>query len=175
MVGDARDLQVGDAVADVVLLLGPLYHLTERADRVQALREAYRILKPGGVVIAAAISRFASLMSGLMDDLLKERVFAEIVTRDLQDGQHRNPENHPAYFTTAFFHHPDELKAEALEAGFTVDGPFGVEGPSWMTANLDAYTDDPALWARLLDFMARIETEPTMLGVSSHLLVAGRK
>ncbi|MBN2304577.1 MAG: class I SAM-dependent methyltransferase [Anaerolineae bacterium] len=174
-VGDARQLQVDDACADVVLLLGPLYHLTERADRVQTLREAYRILKPGGVVIAAAISQFASLMDGLLHDMLKDPAFVEIVKRDLQDGQHRNPTHHPHYFTTAFFHHPDALKAEAEAAGFAVDGPFGVEGPGWFAPNFDDYVNDPDLWARLLDLMARIETEPTLLGVSAHLLVAGRK
>ena len=174
-VGDARDLQVDDACADAVLLLGPLYHLTERADRVQAQREAHRILKPGGVVIAAAISRFASLMSGLIDGFFKDPLFVEIVERGLQDGQHRNPDNHPAYFTTAFFHHPDDLKAEAEAAGFDVEGPFGIEGPGWAAPNLEDYVNDPEMWSCLLDFMARIETEPTMLGVSSHLLVVGRK
>jgi len=44
----------------VVLMLGPLYHLTEPADRHQALREAHRVLGPGGLLAAAAISRVAS-------------------------------------------------------------------------------------------------------------------
>lgn len=175
-VDDARNLHVDDACADLVLLLGPLYHLTEHTDRVQALREAYRILKPGGVAIAAAISRFASLISGLIDGFLKEPAFVEIVRRDLKDGQHRNPDNHPGYFTTSFFHHPDDLKAEVEAAGFDdVDGPFAVEGPGWVVRNLDEYVNDPALWSRLLDFIAKIETEPTMLGASAHLLVVGRK
>src|SRR5262249_53797018 len=61
-VGDARALPFGDGIADAVLLLGPLYHLTEGADRLSALKEAHRILRPGGVVFAAAISRFASAL-----------------------------------------------------------------------------------------------------------------
>src|SRR5262245_34011137 len=59
-VGDARALQWGARSIDAVLLLGPLYHLTDRADRLQALREAYRVLVSGGQLFAAGISRFAS-------------------------------------------------------------------------------------------------------------------
>src|SRR5262245_49787637 len=65
VLGDARSLDEPDASRDAVLLLGPLYHLTERADRVRALAEAGRVVRPGGVVAAAAISRFASLLAGL--------------------------------------------------------------------------------------------------------------
>src|SRR5579864_4059544 len=60
-VGDARHLPQGEASADAVLLLGPLYHLVERPDRIACLREASRVLRPGGLVWGAAISRFASL------------------------------------------------------------------------------------------------------------------
>jgi ubiquinone/menaquinone biosynthesis C-methylase UbiE len=58
--GDARRLAWDDESVDAVLLLGPLYHLTSRDDRLRALREAFRVVRPGGVVAAAAISRFAS-------------------------------------------------------------------------------------------------------------------
>ncbi len=51
-VGDARRLDRPDASVDAALLLGPLYHLTERGDRVAALAEARRVLRPGGVLAA---------------------------------------------------------------------------------------------------------------------------
>jgi len=47
-VGDARHLPHGDATADAVLLLAPLYHLVEREDRLACLREIQRVLRPGG-------------------------------------------------------------------------------------------------------------------------------
>src|SRR5690349_7412052 len=64
VLGDARRLDEPDESADAVLLLGPLYHLTERSDRVCALQEARRVVRPGGLVAAAAVSRFASLLDG---------------------------------------------------------------------------------------------------------------
>lgn len=62
--GDARALPFDDASADAVLLLGPLYHLTTAKERSLALHEAGRVLRQGGVLVAAAISRFASRSMG---------------------------------------------------------------------------------------------------------------
>ncbi|MFD4325386.1 class I SAM-dependent methyltransferase [Nocardioides sp. NPDC058538] len=63
LVGDARGLPFEEASLDVALLLGPLYHLAEREDRLRALGEAIRVVKPGGWVIAAAIPRLARLVA----------------------------------------------------------------------------------------------------------------
>ena len=52
--GDARSLDHRDGAVDVVLLMGPLYHLTARERRLMALREAHRVLKPGGLLVAKA-------------------------------------------------------------------------------------------------------------------------
>ena len=133
-IGDARDLsRFGDEAFDVVLLLGPLYHLTEREDRVAALAEARRVSRIGGVVAAAAISRYASLIGGTASGDLDDPRFVEIVERDLQEGQHRNPENVEGWFTTAYFHLPEELCSEVERAGLTVERLAGVEGPGgWL-------------------------------------------
>src|SRR5262245_36516718 len=87
-IGDARALTHSTGIADAVLLFGPLYHLTVREDRLQALREAHRVLKPGGICLAVGISRFASTMDGLRRGLLKDPQFAEIAKQDLKNGQH---------------------------------------------------------------------------------------
>ncbi len=60
--GEARELDFESESMDVVLLLGPLYHLPDRSDRIQSLKEARRVLKKGGFVFCGAISRFASLL-----------------------------------------------------------------------------------------------------------------
>jgi ubiquinone/menaquinone biosynthesis C-methylase UbiE len=115
-----------------VLLFGPLYHLTDAADRQQALAEADRVLRPGGRVLAMAVSRFASLLDGLYEGWLGDPVFRPIVDQDLADGQHRNPDpvDRPEFFTTAYFHTPDGLAAVIERAGFTDVTVYGVEGPA---------------------------------------------
>jgi ubiquinone/menaquinone biosynthesis C-methylase UbiE len=176
-VGDARQLDRPDESVDVVLLLGPLYHLTERADRVQALREARRILRRGrgGLVVAAAISRFASTLDGLFRGYLDDPEFARIARQDLVEGQHRNPANHPSYFTTAYFHLPSDLKAEMEEAGLRHEATLGVEGPGWLVADFDERWQDNARRERLLDAVRWLEREPEILGVSAHILAVGYK
>ncbi len=130
--GDARALAQKDSSCDAVLLLGPLYHITKRDERVTALAEAKRVLRPGGMVAVAAISRFASLLDGLVSGWLGDPTFDAIVERDLAQGQHRNLTNRPRWFTTAFFHHPDELREEVEDAGLQFEALLGIEGPGWL-------------------------------------------
>jgi ubiquinone/menaquinone biosynthesis C-methylase UbiE len=169
-IGDARALEEPDGSYDAVLLMGPLYHLTERPDRIAALGEARRVMRHGGVLVATAISRFASLLDGLYAGYLRDPRFARIVEQDLADGQHRSPDNEA--FTTAFFHRVEELRAEIGEAGFTLEAVYGVEGPGWLLR--DAW-DDEDTRANVLRVARVLEQEPTAIGVSSHLLVAARR
>lgn len=173
-VGDARALDFPDHSADIVLLLGPLYHLTDAADRARALGEARRVLKPGGQLFAAAISRWASALDGLSRDLFQDPRFAAIVEQDLREGQHRNATERHDYFTTAYFHRPDELRAEVLDAGLILDGLYGLEGPGWLLSDVAARLADPRRRADLLHVARMFESEPSMLGVSAHLLVVAR-
>jgi len=172
-VGDARQLEQEEGSADVVLMLGPLYHLTSRQDRLAALGEAKRVLKKGGCFFAAAISRYASLLDGLRGPVFADPEFERIVRADLHDGQHRNDTGKIEYFTTAFFHTPDELAKELATAGFAAE-LLGLEGPATLLANFDAVWSERALRTKLLDLLRLIEREPSLLGLSSHILAVAR-
>jgi SAM-dependent methyltransferase len=174
-VGDARRLDHPDCSVDAALLLGPLYHLTGRADRIGALTEARRVLRPGGVVVAAAISRFASTFDGLLRGFLDEPGFEAIVERDVRDGQHRNPTGRPEWFTTAYFHRPDELGQEITEAGLRLHALVGVEGPGLMLPDIERRLADPARRGRVLAAIRRVESEPSLLGASAHLLAVAHR
>jgi ubiquinone/menaquinone biosynthesis C-methylase UbiE len=174
-VGDARALDLPAETADVVLLLGPLYHLTEAADRARALSEARRILKPGGQLFAAAISRWASALDGLARDLLQDPRFGLIVEQDLRNGQHRNSTERLDYFTTAYFHRPEELATEVRAAGLALDGAYGIEGPGWILPDVAVRMSDPLRRETLLAVARMLETEPAVLGSSAHLLAVARR
>jgi SAM-dependent methyltransferase len=167
--GDARDLATLGTEFDAVLLLGPLYHLTDPDDRALALTEAVRVTRPGGVIVAAGISRFASLLEGLRRRLLDDPTFRSIVERDLRDGQHRNPhaDGRPEFFTTAYFHTPLDLESEARAAGLRDVRVLAVEGPAWILEDHDDL-DNQLFAARAT------ESEPSLAGVSAHLLVTGK-
>ncbi|HYY04287.1 MAG TPA: class I SAM-dependent methyltransferase [Gaiellaceae bacterium] len=170
--GDARELTERDETYDAVLLLGPLYHLTARDDRLRALREARRVLRRGGIAAAAAISRFASLLDGLLRGHLRDDVGREVVEHDLATGVHRSPPDRPALFTTAYFHLPGELRAEVEEAGLAIDGLFGIEGPGWL---LGERLDDELVREDVLAVARAIEQEPSVIGASGHLLAIAHR
>jgi ubiquinone/menaquinone biosynthesis C-methylase UbiE len=167
-VGDARDLDARDGSHDAVLMLGPLYHLVDRHDRAKAWGEAVRVTRPGGVVVAVGISRFASLLDGLKRRMLTDPVFRSVVEEDLRSGQHRNPDpaGLPMLFTTAFFHLPEELEAEAREAGLTRVALLAVEGPGWIV-------EDVADMASLSDAARAVEAERALVAASAHMIVVG--
>jgi ubiquinone/menaquinone biosynthesis C-methylase UbiE len=173
--GDARHLPYADATADAVLLLGPLYHLVEREDRLACLREAHRVLRPGGLVWGAGISHFASLFDSLSSGFFDDPAFAPILARDLEDGQHRNPTDNPVYFTDAYFHRPGELSRELLASGFQVVQLAAIEGPGWLARDFDRLWNDPVQRERLLAVVRKVEREPSILGASSHIMGIGRK
>ncbi len=171
VIGDARALPAEDGSVDAVLLLGPLYHLSDRADRVTAWREAARVVRAGGVVVGATISRFASLFDGFVKDYFSDARFRPLAERALADGVHRNVDAERSWFTSAYFHHPDELAGEVAEAGLIVRRRVAVEGPLWMTGQrLTEILASPDLTGLLLEMMRSVEDEPSLLGASSHIL-----
>ena len=174
-IGDARRLAHGDATADAVLLLGPLYHLVEREERLVCLREAHRILRPGGLVWGAGISRFASLFDSIAHGFFDDAAFAPILDRDLQEGQHRNSTGNSLYFTDAFFHRPGELSRDFLAAGFQIVEVVAIEGPGWLARDFDGLWNDPVQRERLLAAVRKVEREPSVLGASAHVMAIGRK
>ncbi|MFI5909923.1 class I SAM-dependent methyltransferase [Dactylosporangium sp. NPDC051541] len=167
-VGDARALRFRDASYDATLLLGPLYHLHDRADRVAALREAARVTRPGGPVLAAAISRFAAPLDLGATSRLDARALTEAESL-LTDGR-----NDPAVgFTHAYFHRPEELRAECEAAGLTGAVLHGLEGPLWTAAEAAAAGPNAEpVYTAALDLARLFSTEPSLTAASGHILAA---
>jgi ubiquinone/menaquinone biosynthesis C-methylase UbiE len=168
-VGDARKLEQGDSSVEVTLLLGPLYHLVEPADRAQALAEARRVTRPGGLVVAAGISRYAGLLEyGNAGLLCEENV--DLFTDSLTSG--RNYDD-PTGFTNAYFHHADELRAEFETAGLRDIVVLGVEGPAAPTMDKASLDEVPALMPSAVLLARLLEADPLMMSASLHFLAFG--
>ena len=173
--GDAQNLDFENKIGNIVLLFGPLYHLVQKSERLKALAEAYRVLRPNGLLFAAAISRFTSALDGSNNGFIQDPAFMKIIKQDLKTGQHRNPRNVPEYFTTSFFHHPTELEQEIRQAGFKSVKVYALTGFAWILHRLEQYWTSTLLRNRLLSILRELELEPSMMGVSDHLLATGRK
>jgi ubiquinone/menaquinone biosynthesis C-methylase UbiE len=141
------------------------------SDRHAALCEAYRVIIPGGILFAAAVSRFASLLDGLSRGSFRDARFKNIVAADLATGQHRNPTDNPAYFKTAYFHRPEELAQEVGEAGFKRAQVLAIEGPVWSAAHFHEIWADPGDREKVMQFLSLIENEPSIQGSSAHIIV----
>lgn len=169
-VGDARHIE-GDAhTYDAVLLLGPLYHLIEGSDRVAAWSKARRLVTHDGHVFAAAITRFAPIFDGLSKGGLFDPQFRAIAEVDLATGQHRNPTGDPEYFTTAYFHHPDELIEEAASAGLRVVELIGVEGLAAWLPDLAKRWQNPDDRETILFSARATESDPSLRGLGPHIV-----
>jgi hypothetical protein len=115
------------------------------------------------------------MLDGLYSGRLRDPAFVAIVEDDLRDGVHRNPDGRLEWFTTAYFHRPEELRAEVAGAQFEVLALVGLEGPLWTLADIGEQWADAALRDRYLGFVRTVESEPSLLGLSAHLLAVGRK
>jgi len=174
VLGDARDLkEVTDKGFDAVLLMGPLYHLVEEADRKAALKEAFNRLRKGGILSTSFISRF-----GIMGDLIRnvpEWIENEAEVQGiLEIGE--NPDHIPGSGFRGYFAKITEIAALHETIGFETITLAGIE-PGISSEDGDAsYNKLQGLQRqRWLDLFYKISTEPSIIGASRHILYIGRK
>lgn len=163
--------QFGSARFDAVLMLGPLYHLLSHTERVQAIQEAMRVLKPHGRLFGAFITRFAPfryLANGEPDWLANNQDYAHQL---LQTGVHNQP---PAWFTNAYYAHPGEVVPFMEAQGLRTLCLVGCEGiVAGHEGKVNQLTGDA--WEAWVDLNYELGQEPTLYGASDHLLYVGEK
>ncbi|MFC6706729.1 class I SAM-dependent methyltransferase [Flexivirga alba] len=176
-VGDARSLPQSSESVDAVLLLGPLYHLAGRDDRLRAIREAVRVTRPGGYVFAGAISRtMAHVFSGSIaparsPEPMQRSPYPPDLLQLLEDG---STEHLRKGFPGGHFHYSEELADELTEAGLVDVEVHGLEGPGGMPLEVDRIHDDELRAAAML-LARRFSDAPGLRDLSQHLLGIGRR
>ena len=168
---DARDLSgFADGSFDVVLLMGPLYHLQDSADRLAAAREARRVLKPGGKVIATFITRFCIFVYAAVheqDMIVTQREIGETA---LATGALHQPEG--SAFPPAWLARPEEVGPLMAEGGFRQTDLLTCEPLIFEREDgINAAEDE--LHSTWIDLLYRLCREPSILGAGAHLLYAG--
>lgn len=178
-VGDARNLNKSDDSADVVLLMGPMYHLINIDDRLKALNEAKRVLKKGGLLVCAGITRYGSMLwalsvYGAKNKILDEVEFVNMVKGEIE-GNHIRPDKYPNFIARSYFHLPKEFENEIKDAGFILNRSFAVEGPTWIVPTLDAVWDSEESKKTILDMARIVEEDENIMAMSPHFLNISKK
>lgn len=172
MLGEARQLPVEDESCDIVLLMGPMYHLFEAQDRELALQEARRVLRPGGRILAEVISRFAWVLDASMDGLLDEPGIFDDFVVNIETGFSQDPAKFTEGEFWAYLHRPEELHTELRHSGFSNIKLLAIEGFAWLLSDLVQRMETPEA---LLRAIRLTEAEPSMIGCSAHMMAVGVK
>jgi ubiquinone/menaquinone biosynthesis C-methylase UbiE len=171
--GNATRLShIADESFDVVLLMGPLYHLVAANDRQQAAREAGRVLKRDGLIFAAFITRYAPLRRMARTDPVYVIEHADELEIILAQGAlpHRAGRN----FTDAYFAHPAEIEPFMEKIGFEHRLSIACEG---VVSEIDAQINElsGAHWQVWVDLNYRLGKDPATHATAEHVLYIGRK
>jgi ubiquinone/menaquinone biosynthesis C-methylase UbiE len=171
--GDARKTEYKNGTFDMVLLMGALYHLHEKEDRIKCIKETHRILKKGGIAVFSYISRYASILDGFTKDLINDPLYLEIMEKDYFTGIHKNV-GETKYFTNAYFHTTKEIYDELLYLNYKDIVVYAVEGFSTLL-NGKKYLNDERKLNILLKYLKLFEQDSEMLGISHHRLAICKK
>ena len=169
--GNALDLPAfSDNTYDITLLLGPLYHLYTKEDKRQALREAIRVTRPGGVIFAAYVISDGCLLD---EGFLRGNInVAEYVKTGLLDRETFAAKSEPKdLFELVRKEDVDELMRDFPTTRLHYVASDGCA--LLLRYTIDAMDDDA--FALYLNYHFATCERADLLGVTSHALDVFRK
>ncbi len=182
---DARLVPRPDRSADVVLLMGPLYSITEYEERILAIKESGRLLKDDGILFSAALTPYSVLVSRIFvyheNDTEKRKeldnpAVISMIERALEDGCYINPEKKIANgIGSSHLHTAKALREELSMGGFNTSTVHGVMGGAWLAPNLNELLANEETKALLMKTIRMLDTHEEIIGLSGHLLAVSRK
>lgn len=174
--GNAQELAYSSDFADLIILHGPLYHLQNYSERQFAIQEAYRVLKNGGICLAFGINYTVSTIAGLMDGHIHHPEFFEMSKRELVSSIHNPPNSLPWLLTKGYYHRPQDLKHELLEAtDFIYQKTQAVEGIIWLDKDYFTNMLIPKRKEVLIELLRITESDKNLMSFSPHFMISVRK
>ncbi|SMC41540.1 class I SAM-dependent methyltransferase [Pedobacter africanus] len=172
ILGEARHLPFNNASFDLVILHGPLYHLQRQNDRLLAIKEARRIVRPGGMVLGFAITHSASALAALHNGMIHDTQIFHMCSSELLTGEHHAPDDLNGILQCAYYHRPDELLNEFIQSGFHINGLHAVEGMAWMDHNFFESWHDLQKKKNLMELISMTDQDQSLLCLSPHMMVS---
>ncbi len=161
--GDARHMPfLPSASADITLLLGPLYHLIGDDEKLQALTEAKRVTKPGGLIFVAYLMNEYSILSYCFDE---DRI-GGLMERGAVDGDFHIQADADELYDYVRLEDIDRLDKLAGLERVTIFSP---DGPAdYMRTRLNQMSDET--FARFLEYQKSVSERADLMGAGSHVV-----
>lgn len=166
--GNALELGGIERQFDVILLMGPLYHLIRETERRKAVEEALKLLKPNGLIIASFISSYAPIQDTLANLYPIESV--QGLLGYLQNGENKEGTG----FTTAYFIDPTEARAFMASFGLRELVFAGIENILG-SKEKEINALDETEYTKWIELGYQLSTNERLIGTSQHLLYIGLK
>lgn len=164
-----------DNLYDASFMLGPLYHLQKEEERILAVSELHRVTKPGGIVFVA----FQSRMRMTLTSLQLPRHWRPHDSMDaIQAFRSSGVFNHAdsGRFTNAYYFDLEEITPFMESHGFETIQLIGSSSIGGLLSQEQIiYWEERGDYPKLLDLLIELAQDPSILGVSSHLLYIGLK
>ena len=149
--GDARSVEISDKF-DLIIIHGPLYHITDRDERISVLRRMKKLLTDNGRILGFAINRYAGYFYGVRSGKILDDDYKNAVLNEIDSGfRHIEP--------GWYFHRPCELVSEFIDAGLEVTESKSVTSQIWMLPDIDKKIFNPPILEEILDLARRTENE----------------
>ncbi|OCT13672.1 methyltransferase [Paenibacillus pectinilyticus] len=168
-------LGIPDSIYDASLMMGPLYHLQREEDRIAAVQELHRVTKENGLVFVAFQSRMRmALTSLLFPQAWKPHDNVSAINSFIDEGNFNHTDQ--GRFTGAYYYKVEEIKPFMESYGFeTLDLIGSSNLGALLSKEQKQYWVDRGEEEQLIDMLIQFARDPSILGISSHLLYIGRK
>jgi len=173
--GESRKLEFPNNYADLIILHGPLYHLQKKENRDLSIKEAKRVLKNNGIILGFAINYTASTVVGLLNGLIHKKSFFELCKNELTTGIHNPPDDFPWLLAEAYYHKPEQLKAEFINQDLTYLNTYAVEGMAWLDKDFFVNMLNDKKRKNLIELLQITENDSYILPFSPHMMIAAKK
>lgn len=171
-VANATDLsEFENESYDVVLCLGPMYHLTEEKDRVQCIKECKRILKRGGLIALAYLNKHF-----VINYVMKKKsnfITQNFIDKILNTGVIRTGEKE-CFWTDAFFTNQDEIESFTAKLDLEIVDHIATDGISPLLNDaIDCISEEQ--YKAWINYHLNSCRDRSIMGLSNHGLLLARK
>lgn len=160
-----------DESFDIVLNMGPLYHLVNESDREECIKESLRVLKKGGLLVTAYIPRYYIFQYIALQDV--NFLDKNLANQIIQTGELHHDDK-KCFWTDTYYSTAEEMEQMYSSHQIAVIDHFAQDGAApQFSEKVDSWNEEQfKVWC---DYHYSVCRERSLLGSSNHAVIIGRK